>query len=102
MMKTAKLENSHSTQLPPLEKQLYTAKGDNHIRKAASGLGKNTSTDNIISDYQLKFQQIKKENQGVRKHKDEAEENYKKMMETNNVIQSKLQNLQQIFLNKKK
>lgn len=55
MMKTSKIEISHSTQLPPLEKDLYSAKGENAVRKAASNLGKNSSTDNVISDYQLKF-----------------------------------------------
>ena len=60
------------------------------------------STDNVIADYQLRFEQIKKENEAMRGHKDEAEDSYKKMMETNNVIQSKLENLEQIFLNKKK
>lgn len=49
MMKTSKLEISHSTQLPPLDKDLFSAKGEGPIRKAASNLGKNTSTDNIIS-----------------------------------------------------
>ena len=49
-----------------------------------------SSTDNIISDYQLKFEQIKKENEVMRRHKEESEESYSKMMETNNNIQSKL------------
>lgn len=55
MMKTSKLEISHSTQLPPLDKELYSAKGEHHLRKVASNLGKNSSTDNVISEYQLRF-----------------------------------------------
>ena len=61
-----------------------------------------SSTDNIISEYQLKFEQIKKENETMRHQKQESEGSYSKMMETNNNIQSKLENLEQIFLNKKK
>jgi hypothetical protein len=61
------------------------------MKKASSNFPKSgTSTDNIISEYQLRFEQIKKENELMRNHKDEAEENYKKMMETNNTIQGKL------------
>jgi hypothetical protein len=33
-------------------------------------VGKGTSTDSVISDYQLRFEQIKKENEVMRKQKD--------------------------------
>ena len=103
MIKTSKIDISHSTQLPPIDKDLYSAKGETQIKKAASNFSRmGNSTDNVIADYQLQFEQIKKENEAMRGHKDEAEDSYKKMMETNNVIQSKLENLEQIFLNKKK
>ena len=52
-----------------------------------------SSTDNVISEYQLKFEQIKKENESMRRQKEDSEESYSKMMETNNNIQSKLENL---------
>ena len=78
---------SHSSQPPPLEKDLYSNKGESHMKKRDMG---KSSTDNIISDYQLKFEQIKKENEVMRRHKEESEESYSKMMETNNNIQSKL------------
>ena len=38
----------------------------------------------------------------MRLQKDQSEEMYKKLMDTNSAIQSKLDNLEQIFLNKKK
>lgn len=38
----------------------------------------------------------------MRSQKDQSEEMYKKMMDTNTSIQNKLDNLEQIFLNKKK
>ena len=38
----------------------------------------------------------------VRRQKEESEEAYSKLMDTNNNIQGKLENLEQIFLNKKK
>jgi hypothetical protein len=38
----------------------------------------------------------------MRKQKDESEEMYRKLMDTNTSIQNKLENLEQIFLNKKK
>lgn len=44
----------------------------------------------MISNYQLKFEQMKKENEQMRRQKDESEEMYKKLMETNNSIQNKL------------
>lgn len=61
-----------------------------------------SDADNVISDYQLKFEQIKKENEVMRRQKDESEQMYRKLMETNGSIQNKLENLEQIFLNKKK
>jgi hypothetical protein len=57
-MKTSKLEISHSSQLPPIDKEIYSAKGESTIKRLA-GKG---STDSVISDYQLRFEQIKKEN----------------------------------------
>lgn len=63
LMKTSKLEMSHSSQLPPLDKELLSAKGD--MRKAPKG-----STDSVISEYQLRFELIKKENEAVRRQKD--------------------------------
>jgi len=63
MIKTSKIDISHSTQLPPLDKDLYSVKGEMQMRKGASNLGKmSSSTDNVIADYQLRFEQIKKEN----------------------------------------
>ncbi len=50
MIRTAKLDISHSAQLPPLDKEPFSAKG------------RMKGTDSVISDYQLRFQQIKKEN----------------------------------------
>lgn len=38
----------------------------------------------------------------MRIQKDQSEEQYRKLMDTNSSIQSKLDNLEQIFLNKKK
>lgn len=38
----------------------------------------------------------------MRKQKDESQEMYRKLMDTNSSIQNKLENLQEIFLNKKK
>ena len=38
----------------------------------------------------------------MRQQKDQSEEMYKKLMDTNSSIQNKLDNLEQIFLNKKK
>ena len=35
----------------------------------------------------------------MRKHKEESEESYSKLMEMNNTIQGKLEKLEQIFLN---
>lgn len=96
LMKTAKLEVSHSSQLPPLEKELLSAKG------RPGGRGPPSSTDSVISEYQLRFEQIKKENEAVRRQKEEAEESYKRLMETNNLIQGKLENLEQIFLNNRR
>ena len=40
------MDISHSTQLPPLEKDIYSTKGDSHMK--GRDLGK-SSTDNIIS-----------------------------------------------------
>lgn len=98
LMKTSKLEISHSSQLPPIDKELYSAKGDpNSKLRHPRG-----TTDSVISEYQLRFEQIKKENEVMRRQKDESEEQYKKLMETNNLIQGKLENLEQIFLNNKK
>ena len=68
MIKTTKLDISHSAQLPPLEKDSYTGKGDPALKKLYSN-GKGT-TDSVISDYQLRFEQIKKENEVMRKQKD--------------------------------
>ena len=67
MIKTSKMENSHSTQLPPLQKELYSAK-ESSIKK----LGNKGSTDNIIAQYQLKFEQLKKENESMRKQKEDS------------------------------
>jgi hypothetical protein len=66
LMKTSKLELSHSSQLPPLDKELLSAKGRPGGRGASS-------TDSVISEYQLRFEQIKKENEAVRRQKDESE-----------------------------
>lgn len=52
MIKTTKFDISHSTQLPPIDKELYSAKGE--PKKNFNNFGKN-STDNVISDYQLRF-----------------------------------------------
>ena len=95
------MEMSHSSQLPPLEKDIFSSKGETPIKRRDMGKSV-TSTDNVISDYQLKFEQIKKENELVRRQKEESEEAYSKLMDTNNNIQGKLENLEQIFLNKKK
>lgn len=63
MIKTSKIDISHSTQLPPIDKDVYSAKGQSQIKKGFNNLSKSSSsTDNIIADYQLRFQQIKKEN----------------------------------------
>ena len=61
MIKTSKMEMSHSSQLPPLEKDIFSSKGETPIKRRDMGKSV-TSTDNVISDYQLKFEQIKKEN----------------------------------------
>jgi hypothetical protein len=94
----------YSGHLPPLEKDLHTAKGERaseaYIKRIPKA-GKN-DTDAIITDFQLKFEQIKKENELMRKQKDESEEMYRKLMDTNSSIQNKLDNLEEIFLNKKK
>lgn len=65
MIKTFKIDGSQSTQLPPLEKASKI--GENKI---ASGRKMNKNdADGIISDYQLKFEQIKKENEMMRRQK---------------------------------
>lgn len=66
LMKTSKLEISHSSQLPPIEKELHSAKGDPRRPPKPS------STDSVISEYQLRFEQIKKENEVMRRQKDES------------------------------
>ena len=58
--------------------------------------------NSIITEYQLKFEQLKKENESVRRQKDQSEEMYRKYMDTNRSIQAKLDNLEQFFLSKKK
>ena len=65
MIKTFKIEGSQSTQLPPLEKG-----GPSRGQKMSTGrkIAKN-ETDNLISDYQLKFEQVKKENEVMRRQK---------------------------------
>ena len=50
-------------------------------------------TDHIITDYQLKFEQLKKQNESMRRQKDQSEQMYKKLMDTNSSIQNKLDNL---------
>lgn len=89
MIKTSfKLESSPSTQLPPLDKSPSRNPSSNGSYKHPKN-----QTDNIISEYQFKFEQIKKENENMRMQKDQSEEMYKKMMETNSAIQNKLDNL---------
>ena len=38
---------SHSSQLPPIDKDPFTTKMDSHMKKR--DLGKSTTTDNVIS-----------------------------------------------------
>ena len=61
---------SHSSQLPPLKEGLNT--GSSQKFKGGG--------DAVINDYQLKFEHLKKENELMRKHKEDSEESYKKMM----------------------
>jgi hypothetical protein len=66
LMKTSKLEMSHSSQLPPIDKDIHSAKGESSFKRlAAKG-----STDSVISEYQLRFEQIKKENELMRRQKE--------------------------------
>lgn len=60
MIKTSfKLESSASTQLPPLDKS--QTKESNTPSLSHRKVNRNDS-DNVIAEYQLKFEQIKKEN----------------------------------------
>lgn len=74
---------------------MQTAKGqrasDAYIKRIPK-VGKN-DTDVIITQFQLKFEQIKKQNELMRKQKDESQQMYRKLMDTNSSIQNKLQNL---------
>jgi hypothetical protein len=55
-MKTSKLEMSHSSQLLPIDKEIYSAKGETTIKRLV-GID---STDSVVSVYQLRIERIKK------------------------------------------
>lgn len=58
MIKTSfKLENSQSTQLPPLANQKVSSAKEGITQRRAP---MKNDTDHVITEYQLKFEQLKK------------------------------------------
>jgi len=52
----------------------------------------------IIHEYQFELTRLKQENDELRNAKDVAEKNYHIVMNDNNALQIKLENLEQVFI----